>query len=169
MLLEAEDGGRIAFTDGRRLGRLWLSSDRTTDKRMEKLGPDAWNQLPNAKELHAILAKRKAPMKAILLDQGLFAGIGNWIADEVLYRARISPKRLGNTLTTKEVTKLREEILLVIGAAIEVGADKEQFPGDWLFHHRWGGAKGSEFIDGLPIVREPVGGRTTAWVPKIQK
>jgi hypothetical protein len=40
---------------------------------------------------------------------------------------------------------------------------------EWLFHHRWGGAKGPELIDGREITRETVGGRTTAWVPGWQK
>lgn len=169
MLLEAEDGGRVAFTDGRRLGRLWLSSDPTTDKRMEKLGRDVYDDLPTDKELHEILQKRKAPIKALLLDQKLFAGIGNWIADEVLYWAKIGPKRLGNSLDLKEVKALRKAIVEVVGKAVDVGADKEQFPKNWLFHHRWEGSRGAEFIDGKSIVRETVGGRTTAWVPSIQK
>lgn len=169
MLLEAEDGNRIAFTDGRRLGRLWLSSDPTKDKRMEKLGRDVYTDLATNDELFAILQKRKAPIKALLLDQKLFAGVGNWIADEVLYHARISPKRLGSSLDLKEVKALRAAIVMVVEKAVEVGADKEKFPKDWLFHHRWDGSRGSEFIDGKPILRETVGGRTTAWVPKLQK
>ncbi len=168
-LLEAEDGGRVAFTDGRRLGRLWLSSDPTSDKRMEKLGRDVYDDLPTDQELFAILQKRKAPIKALLLDQKLFAGVGNWIADEVLYWGKIAPKRLGSSLELKEIQALRKAIEKVVALAVEVGADKEQFPKDWLFHHRWEGSRGAEFIDGKPIVREQVGGRTTAWVPEIQK
>jgi formamidopyrimidine-DNA glycosylase len=169
LLLEAEDGSRVAFTDGRRLGRLWLSSDPSSDKRMEKLGRDVYNDLPSEKELHLILSKRKAPIKALLLDQKLFAGVGNWIADEVLYWAKISPKRLGNELSPKQIKALRETLIMVVGKAVEVGADKEKFPKDWLFHVRWDGKRGHEFMNGKPIVRETVGGRTTAWVPKIQK
>jgi len=169
LLLEAEDGRRVAFTDGRRLGRLWLSSDPSKDKRMEKLGPDVLDELPSEKQLKAILAKRKAPIKALLLDQKLFAGVGNWIADEALYQARVSPKRLGNELSSAQVRALRKALEEVVGTAVELGADKEKFPESWLFHVRWGGAKGHEMIEGKPIVRETVGGRTTAWVPKIQK
>jgi formamidopyrimidine-DNA glycosylase len=169
LMLESEDGRRVAFTDGRRLGRLWLSADSAKDPRMEKLGRDAHEDLPTPSELYQILQKRKAPIKALLLDQKLFAGVGNWIADEALYQASLSPKRLGSTLTLKEVKALRGALKEIISAAIEVGADKERFPENWLFHHRWGGAKGAEFIDGKPIVRETVGGRTTAWVPKKQK
>ena len=169
LLIEAEDGGRVAFTDGRRLGRLWLSSDAKSDKRMEKLGRDVYDDLPTVSELAAILAKRKGPIKALLLDQRLFAGVGNWIADEALYHARVSPKRLGNELSKKQVKALRESLERIVATAVEVGADKQQFPEDWLFHHRWGGDRGAEFIDGKPIIRETVGGRTTAWVPKLQK
>lgn len=169
VLLEAEDGGRVAFTDGRRLGRLWLSSNAKTDKKMGKLGRDVYDDLPNDQELFAILQKRKAPIKALLLDQKLFAGIGNWIADEVLFWGKIAPKRLGSSLTLKEVKELRKAIVEVVGKAVEVGADKEQFPKNWLFHHRWEGSRGAEFIEGKPIIRETVGGRTTAWVPKVQK
>lgn len=169
LLLETEDGGRVAFTDGRRLGRLWLSTDHTSDKRMDRLGRDVYNDLPSQKELHSILSKRKAPIKALLLDQKLFPGVGNWIADEVLYWAKISPKRLGNELTAAQVKALRTSLVEVIAKAVEVGADKAQFPKNWLFHVRWDGKRGHEFIDGMPIVRETVGGRTTAWVPKVQK
>ena len=74
-----------------------------TDKQVRRLGPDAYEGLPPAKELVARLAKRKAPIKAVLLDQTAFAGVGNWIADEVLYQAKIAPKRLASSLTEKEV------------------------------------------------------------------
>ncbi len=169
VLLEAEDGGRVAFTDGRRLGRLWLSTDPVSDKKMEKLGRDVYDDLPTDGELIDMLKKRKAPIKALLLDQKLFAGVGNWIADEVLYWSHIAPKRLGSSLSADEVRALRVAIVDVVAKAVEVGADKEQFPKNWLFHHRWEGARGAEFIEGKSIVRETVGGRTTAWVPEIQK
>jgi formamidopyrimidine-DNA glycosylase len=167
LMLTAEDGRRIAFTDSRRFARLWLGNE--TDPRVGKLGRDAYDDLPTAKELAAIFAKRKAPIKAVLLDQAVFAGIGNWIADEVLFQARIAPARLGNTLKPKEVAALRDALTQVVGHAVAVEADYERFPEDWMFHVRWGGDKGAEIISGHPIVRETIGGRTTAWVPKLQR
>lgn len=164
----ATDVGRIAMTDSRRFARLWINGPPSEDARVKKLGRDALDDLPSGAELVAILRKRKAPLKAVLLDQGLFAGIGNWIADEVLYRARLAPARLAASLVGEEVTALRKAIVDVLRLACEVEADYERFPEDWLFHHRWGGTKGVEFIDGLPIVRETIGGRTTAWVPARQ-
>lgn len=169
LLIEAEDGSRISFTDQRRLGRIWLSDNPEKDPRLIKLGFDCFNGLPEPKALHEAVSKRRAPIKAVLLDQTVFAGVGNWIADEVLYHARIAPKRLASSLKPKEVGKLHDAIKYVIGTAVELGADESKYPKGWLFLHRWGGKRGVDTIEGQKIVREPVGGRTTAWVPKLQK
>lgn len=169
MLIETEDGHRVVFTDGRRLGRLWLSESPETDSRVKALGFDCLDDIPPAKELHALLVRRKAPLKAILLDQSVFAGVGNWVADEVLYHARLNPKRTGDTLKLAEVKRLREALHMVMHVAVDARADAEKYPADWLFSSRWGGKKGRTEINGQKIVRETVGGRTTAWVPKLQK
>lgn len=169
LLIETEGGGGVAFTDSRRFARLWLGESPGTDKQVRRLGPDAYDDLPNEEELVARLKKRKAPIKAVLLDQKSFAGIGNWIADEVLYQAGIAPKRLAASLSETEVRALRESIQRVLAHAVEVDADYTQFPKTWLFEHRWGGGKGAERFVGGEIVRETVAGRTTAWVPERQK
>lgn len=169
MMLTAEDGGRITFTDGRRLARMWLSENAAKDKKINEIGPDVLDQPYKPDDLKAILGKRSAPIKALLLDQNLFAGVGNWIADEALYQARISPKREAKSLTDKEIRKLIDSLKEIVEVAVEVEADKDKLPETWMFHHRWGGDKGVEMIGGHPIVREPVGGRTTAWVPAVQK
>ncbi|MCC7435278.1 MAG: hypothetical protein IT363_11375 [Methanoregulaceae archaeon] len=168
LMMTVESGQRIAFTDGRRLARLWLGESPELDARVSKLGPDALDALPDDDGLFGILHRRKAPLKALLLDQKLFAGVGNWIADECLYQARLAPKRTGDTLTREEVATLRTRLLAILKKAVDVNADKEQFPPEWLFHHRWDGHRGPDVIDGEPIVRETVGGRTTAWVPTRQ-
>ncbi|HWA82213.1 MAG TPA: DNA-formamidopyrimidine glycosylase family protein [Fimbriimonadaceae bacterium] len=169
MMLTAEDGRRIAFTDQRRLARMWLGDDPAKDSRIKQLGFDCYDELPSAKELGAILAKRTAPIKAVLLDQTVFAGVGNWIADETLYHAKIAPKRTADSLSAAEVSRLRGSLEMVVHTAVEAGADSDKYPADWLFSSRWGGKKGRTEIDGKKIVREPVGGRTTAWVPSVQK
>ena len=168
LLLTAEDGRQVVMTDGRRLARLWLCSAPGDDAAIAKLGPDCYNALPTPAEIHASLAKRSAPIKALLLDQSLFCGVGNWIADEVLYVAGIRPSRLGKEVSLNDAEKLHGALKSVISHAVEVGADKEKFPSEWLFHYRWGGSKGDDLIDGQQIVREQIGGRTTAWVPSRQ-
>jgi formamidopyrimidine-DNA glycosylase len=87
----------------------------------------------------------------------------------VLYQSRIAPKRSAASLTKAEVAALRAAIRAVLTRAVKVGAAHQQFPKSWLFEHRWGGKRGSAQIAGQPIVREEVGGRTTAWVPTRQK
>ncbi|AIE87485.1 Fpg/Nei family DNA glycosylase [Fimbriimonas ginsengisoli] len=169
LLIEAEDGSRVAFTDGRRLGRLWLADGPEVDTRVKRLGFDVYEALPSVEELAKILGKRKAPIKAVLLDQGVFAGVGNYLADEMLYQAKIAPKRLSSSLTPEEVKALHTVTRQILKDAVEVDADKDKFPKNWLFHHRWGGEKGAEAIGGRAIVREQVAGRTTAWVPEIQR
>jgi formamidopyrimidine-DNA glycosylase len=169
LALATRTGSGIVFTDPRRLGRVWLGDQPEREPRVKRLGRDAFDDLPSSSELTTLLARRKIPIKAVLLDQGALAGIGNWVADEVLYQSRIAPKRIAASLTAAEVAALRRAIVSVLGRAVKVGADHGRFPKSWLFEHRWGGSRGAERIAGQPIVREEVGGRTTAWVPTRQK
>ncbi len=167
--LYAQDESGVVLTDPRRLGRVWLGPSPDAERRLKRLGRDAFDDLPSASELRTLFARRRIPIKALLLDQGALAGIGNWIADEVLYQARIAPKRSAASLTAGEVAALRRCIRSVLARAVKVGADHRRFPKSWLFEHRWGGTRGAERIAGQPIAREEIGGRTTAWVPTRQK
>lgn len=167
--VQAQGGGAIVLTDPRRLGRVWLGAAPEHEPRVQRLGRDAFDDLPTARELLDSFSRRRIPIKALLLDQGVLAGIGNWIADEVLYQSGIAPKRSAASLDPSEVSALRRALRSVLARAVKVGADHQRFPKSWLFEHRWGGTRGADQINGQPIVREEVGGRTTAWVPARQK
>jgi formamidopyrimidine-DNA glycosylase len=170
--LRFADGGELALADGRRLGRIRLRQDPAQEPPISVLGFDAWRALPTAARLHAMLRERNAPIKAVLLDQAFAAGIGNWIADEVLYQAGIAPKRRARTLSAAEARRLRAKIRSVIGRAVGAGSDSDRFPRWWLFHRRWGHRRGGPpvlTVRGEPIRHETVGGRTTAWVPTVQR
>ena len=65
------------------------------------------------------------------------SGIGNWVADEVLYQARIHPSTPANKLSPEQVSKLVEVIAYVLGTAVALDARNEDFPKDWLFHYRY--------------------------------
>jgi formamidopyrimidine-DNA glycosylase len=165
-------GGELALADGRRLGRIRLRRDPPTEPPISALGFDAWRALPTAARLHAMLRGRKSPIKAVLLDQSFAAGIGNWIADEVLYQAGIAPKRRASNLSAAEARRLRAKIRSVIGVAVSEGSDSDRFPRWWLFHRRWGHRRGGSpatTVRGERIRHETVGGRTTAWVPTAQR
>src|SRR5688500_18926483 len=100
--LTFEGGGELALADGRRRGRLRLRQDPRAESPISLLGWDAHRELPPPAKFRAMLRARRAPIKAVLLDQGFAAGVGNWIADEVLYQARIAPSRRAHTLTAAE-------------------------------------------------------------------
>jgi formamidopyrimidine-DNA glycosylase len=163
------DGRRLAYTDPRRFGRIRLQQDPAQEAPIARLGFDPLEGLPPTRDLARHLARRKAPLKAVLLDQSLFAGVGNWVADEVLYQARLSPRRPASSLSLVEVRRLRERLHHVIERAVAVGADSDRFPSSWLFHSRWGRRAGALTARAEAIVHETIGGRTTAWVPTRQR
>ncbi len=167
-VMTLDNGATLAFVNKRRLGRIRLSEQPLKEPPVSELGFDPLTDLPNLHEFRDLLLARKAPLKSLLLDQSFAAGVGNWIADEVLYQAGIDPKRRPGDLDHSEIRQLRLKLKSVIQKAVEVGADKTRFPKKWLFHRRWG-RDDSETLDGLRIEKLTLGGRTTAWVPDRQR
>jgi len=165
--LECEDGVCLAMTNPRRLGRIRLLHDPLSEPPLSLLGPDPLDALPSVPAFARMLSARRGPIKAVLLDQKFLAGIGNWVADEVLYQARISPFRLVPSLSDVEIRRLRSKIRSVIERAVAVDARSELFPRNWLFHVRWGKDPEARVRSG-GLAFGVVGGRTTAWVPSVQ-
>jgi len=167
--LETDDGARLALRDPRRLGRIRLLRDPAGEPPISLLGFDVLDELPSPRELQGLLSRRKAPIKAVLLDQGLFAGVGNWIADEALFQARISPHRPASSLSAVEVARLRRYLGAIVRLAVKVLAREREFPRGWLFHRRWGRDSSAQTLRAERIVHETIGGRTAAWVPSRQR
>lgn len=167
--LELDDGVRIAYRDPRRIGRVRLKHEPRKEAPIAGLGFDPLHGLPPVSFFVDEFARRKAPVKAVLLDQAFSAGVGNWIADEVLYQSGIDPRRRACRLSPDEVRRLRSLLSSVIERAVAVGSDDTRFPRTWLFHYRWGKTKGAVDGRGNPISFGTVGGRTTAWVSARQK
>jgi formamidopyrimidine-DNA glycosylase len=167
--LTFDDGGELAMADARRLGRIRLRDDPRTEPPVADLGFDALHELPTPARFLALLRERAAPLKALLLDQTFAAGVGNWIADEVLYQARLSPRRSARTLTPAEAARLLARLRTVITTAVRTGADGDRFPRSWLFHYRWDQDPLARAACGARIRWETIGGRTTAWAPSRQR
>jgi formamidopyrimidine-DNA glycosylase len=167
LVLEFDDGGALAIADGRRLGRIRLRRDPATERPIASLGFDALRGVPGTGQFRALARGRGVPVKALLLDQSFAAGVGNWIADEVLYQARIAPRRSARSLSDAELDRLRARLRAVVRTAVRVGADSDRFPRGWLFHRRWSRRPGVT-VRGDAIRRETIAGRTTAWVPAVQ-
>jgi formamidopyrimidine-DNA glycosylase len=167
--LAFDDGGELAITDARRLGRIRLRDDPRREPPVRDLGFDALRELPPRARFRGLARRRAAPIKAVLLDQAFAAGVGNWVADEVLYQAGIDPRRPARGLADAELDRLRASLRAVLGTAVRLGADSDRFPRTWLFHARWGRRAGARTARGERIRHDTVGGRTTAWVPAAQR
>ncbi|MEM1027258.1 MAG: DNA-formamidopyrimidine glycosylase family protein [Planctomycetota bacterium] len=167
--LTLDDGRRFGFVDPRRFGRIRLADDPLNEPPLSELGPDAHQELPNLAWFKAQLPKRKTAIKALLLNQSFLAGVGNWIADEVCYQSQIAPQRLAKELSADEIKRLRAKLKHILQKACDWEADYTHFPQTWLFHHRWGKNEDALTGRGEEIAFDTVGGRTTAWVPKVQQ
>ncbi|XP_015870573.1 formamidopyrimidine-DNA glycosylase isoform X2 [Ziziphus jujuba] len=188
VFIQLDDGLEFSFTDKRRFAKVRLLEDPTSAPPISELGPDALLELKSVDEFVESLSKKKTAIKALLLDQSYISGIGNWVADEVLYQAKIHPLQIASSLSRESCATLHKCIKEVIEKAIELGADSSQYPSNWIFHSREK-KPGKAFVDGLapdlayfsPIElfidcspRKKIefitaGGRTTAFVPDLQK
>jgi formamidopyrimidine-DNA glycosylase len=169
LILTFDDGTGLAMADARRLGRIRLRDDPRREPPVAALGFDALHELPPPARFFALLHARAAPMKALLLDQTFAAGVGNWIADEVLYQARIDPRRPARSLSPAESSRLRRRLRAVLTTAVRAGADSDRFPTTWLFHRRWDHDPLARTSTGAPIRWDTIAGRTTAWAPSVQR
>jgi formamidopyrimidine-DNA glycosylase len=152
--LTFDDGGSLRLFDQRRLGRVRL------DPAVEALGPDAQQIRP--KEFAARMGRSRAPVKARLLDQSVIAGVGNLLADETLWQAKIAPTRPSDALSATEVSRLLRSLRRAAAAAIEHGGVHT----GRVIEFRRAGAHCPRC--GTEMRRATVGGRTTWWCPREQ-
>ena len=152
--LRFADGGSLVLLDPRRLGRVRLDPD------IAALGPDA-TQVSRA-QFRALITKGTIAVKARLLDQSKIAGIGNLLADEILWQAKVSPLARVNSLTPVQVNRLYRALKKVVDAAIASGG---AHTGDVIAARHPGGTCPR---DGAPMVHGIVGGRSTWWCSREQ-
>jgi formamidopyrimidine-DNA glycosylase len=106
-VLELDDGTRLAYRDVRRFGTwLVLEGAELEPYLATKNGPEPLGPRFTSRWLGTQLARRRAPLKAVLLDQRVVAGLGNIYADEALWRARLNPLRQANGLSDEELGRL---------------------------------------------------------------
>lgn len=117
-----DDGAVVKFIDPRTFGFVAVyDEDDIGMSGLSRLGPDAWADPPDPDELGRRLEGRKAPIKALLLDQRPISGLGNIYADEALHRAGIHPLTPGGALGRDALTRLLTEVRTVLEAAISHG------------------------------------------------
>ncbi|HET9672096.1 MAG TPA: DNA-formamidopyrimidine glycosylase family protein [Actinomycetota bacterium] len=157
------DRGELRYRNLRKLGGVWLATTpEDVDDFLGHLGPDALDL--GRPEFLERLAPKRGRVKAALLDQTFVAGIGNLLADEILWRARIHPSRPIDGLTDQERRTLFRELRSVVRSTVE------RYPGG--FHRGWMGARGRPAAGcprcGTELARTVVGGRTTYLCPRCQ-
>lgn len=164
------DNGFLLFNDPRQFGRVLFEVGPDAPRWWVGLPPELLSDAFTLAYLTPFLERRKGTqLKPLLLMQEIFPGVGNWMADEILWRARLSPTRRVGSLSGDERNVLFEQVRWVAQNALRiVGDDWGDFPDSWLFNHRWkdGGLCPQT---GKALKRETVGGRTTCWSPAWQK
>ncbi len=173
-----DDGRQLRYRDPRRFGRLLLGTEEAllASKKMPVLGPEPIDPDFAADELYRRLRKRRSALKAVLLDQGAIAGVGNIYADESLHRARLRPSRIANTVSKRSARRLHESLRESLELAIANRGSSVD-----TYRDAWGEAgtqqekllvygRGGEpcFTCGRPLSMIRIAGRTTVFCRRCQ-
>ena len=112
------DDFTLRYHDTRKFGRMKLISKDSLDDYFKDLGKDANSDI-NIDSFYNIISKKNIPLKTLLLDQSIIAGLGNIYVDEVLYHAKLMPNRLGSSITKEDAKNILEASKKVLDKAIE--------------------------------------------------
>ncbi len=174
LVFALDNGYDLRFRDARKFGRAYLVAD--PEEVLGRLGPEPLAGAFTPEVLQRQLGRRAAPVKSLLLDQRLVAGLGNIYADEALFYAGIHPRRPGKSLTPSEGQRLHAAIQRVLTEAIADGGTSLDS------YRRPDGSQGGHAVrlavfrkSGLPcprcrtpIARIVLGGRSTHFCPHCQ-
>lgn len=176
LVLHLDGGRRLFLRDQTEFTRARLLTATELEERLSTLGPEPFGEDFSAEYLRRTLSSRRAQIKPLLLDQKVVSGIGNIYVDEILYDARLHPRRKANSLSGREWEALYEAILENLAAGIEhrgttvrLYRDVLDRPGEHqnylrVFEKHGKPCPGCEGI----VVREKVGGRPTHFCPGCQ-
>jgi formamidopyrimidine-DNA glycosylase len=165
LALRFAEGGELRYRNMRKLGGVWLAHDDGEIARLlGALGPDAL--AIREREFAERLARRRGGVKAALMDQGFVAGVGNIMADEILWQARLHPRRSIESMGPAERRTLFRVMQRALGQAAE-HYDVAERRRSWLTHVR--GLPGAACPRcGTAVARTVAGGRTTYFCPHCQ-
>ena len=171
-------GATLRWVDTRRFGRLYLVKEEEVENTagIGELGPEPLDPSFDAPALAAILAGRSRPLKSVLLDQRLVAGLGNIYADEALFAAGLDPRRPAVSLNPEEIARLHRAISAVLeqgianhGTSIRDYVDGSGRQGSNQEHLQVYGRTGQPCPRcGQPLERVRLGGRSTHFCPRCQ-
>jgi formamidopyrimidine-DNA glycosylase len=176
-LVLAQRERSLVFTDPRMFGAVRFARGPQPPAWWTEIAPAVTSrEFTPAAVAEFLRRRRRAPIKAVLLMQERFPGVGNWMADEILWRACLAPQRTAGSLQPVEVRALQRETRRVARQALRVIAGvggklppdlNVHIPPAWLFTHRW--EKGGDCPRcGTALKHATVGGRTSCWCPRCQ-
>ena len=159
----------LVFTDSRQFGRVRFYHGSDKPDWWKSDVPEIMSPAFNQKFVGQFLDRhRRAPIKAVLLLQDGFPGIGNWMADEILWRVKMLPSKRTGKLKPRERAAIFDATKFVVRGSLQtLGKDFSDPPRNWLIHQKW-------HVDGIcprhrtPLRHGTIGGRTTAWCPRCQ-
>lgn len=160
----------LVFTDPRQFGRLGFFEGKSTPAWWKLLPPQPMDDGFTPERVADILQRHaRQPLKALLLDQRYFPGIGNWMADEVMWQMRLPPVTVAGSLSVNRSHSLWRTLRKVCVVALKtIGVEWRNPPKSWLFSHRWERGKGCPRC-GAKLRHDSVRGRTACWCPVCQK
>ncbi|HEY9091873.1 bifunctional DNA-formamidopyrimidine glycosylase/DNA-(apurinic or apyrimidinic site) lyase [Parasphingorhabdus sp.] len=177
LLLETEENRRLVLNDPRRFGSLDLVrlDDLDSFPAFAAMGPEPLGDAFNGAYLKNATKGRRAPVKQLLLDQHVVAGLGNIYVCEALYMAGIDPRRMGGGISRPRYDRLVSAIKKVLESAIAAGGSSLRdfvkpdgelgyFSKQWLVY----GREGEKCACGAPIMRKVDSGRSTFYCEKCQ-
>jgi formamidopyrimidine-DNA glycosylase len=169
---EGESVRHIYFDDFRHMGRLWVYNLSQMQAALHELGPDIFGDLMTEDYVYEYCQWSRKKIGALLMDQEFVSGIGNYLRADILYAARIDPRRPAASLTRDEAHELYQAIreisrnsLRARGTTIKTYRDVKMRRGDYspIVYGRTTDEKGR------PVEKFQLGGRTMHWVPAVQK
>ena len=169
-----DDGRELRYTDARRFGRIAYLTKELLAEELSGFGADPLEV--SKEEFSDRICRRRARIKALLLDQSALRGVGNIYADESLWKAKIHPARLGANLSRKQTHTLRRVLqdilrkaIVLRGSSISDFLDAEGEPGEYQRHHRAYGREGKNCCRCKTLIRRAiVAGRSSYFCPRCQ-
>ena len=155
------------FSDPRKFGSCLLADDCTA---FDLLAPDAWTASDHEVDSIVLpkLIEQRLGIKALLLDQKrACCGVGNWVADEVLYQVEIHPDQA--FLTEKQAGAVWTQLRSILSTAVDCLDKDLDYPKEWLFRYRWTKKRAGKDYQGRSITFVTSGGRTSAIISTLQK
>jgi formamidopyrimidine-DNA glycosylase len=160
----------LVYCDPRMFGRLRFALGKGVPEWWRNLPPGVISRAFTRALLGEQLNRRRlSPIKAALLDQTLFPGVGNWMADEIMWQIKMHPATRAGDLSVSQQHDLWRVSRRICRTALKtIGVDWSEPPKDWLIHRRWQ-KRGRCPRDGTLLDHGTIAGRTTAWCPVCQK